>query len=86
MTRSLDKSKTKLLLGNLESDAGRLHCGTKLEVAYFDQYREVLDPEKSVIDSLADGKQEVTVGGCQRHVLNDFQDFLCAPKKAKDTS
>ncbi|SDG94619.1 ATP-binding cassette, subfamily F, uup [Vibrio xiamenensis] len=73
----------KLLLGSLEADSGRLHCGTKLEVAYFDQYREVLDPEKSVIDNLADGKQEVMVGGRQRHALSYLQDFLFAPKRAR---
>ncbi|UPQ86789.1 ABC transporter ATP-binding protein [Vibrio sinaloensis] len=73
----------KLLLGELEPESGRLHCGTKLEVAYFDQYREVLDPDKSVIDNLADGKQEVMVGGRQRHALSYLQDFLFAPKRAR---
>ncbi|WP_418114267.1 ABC transporter ATP-binding protein [Vibrio scophthalmi] len=73
----------KLLLGNLEADSGRLHCGTKLEVAYFDQYREILDPEKSVIDNLADGKQEVTVNGKPRHALSYLQDFLFAPHRAR---
>ncbi len=73
----------KLLLGSLTPDSGKLHCGTKLEVAYFDQYREVLDPEKSVIDNLADGKQEVMVGGRQRHALSYLQDFLFAPKRAR---
>ncbi|WFB46754.1 ABC transporter ATP-binding protein [Vibrio coralliilyticus] len=73
----------KLLLGELVPDSGRLHCGTKLEVAYFDQYREILDPEKSVIDNLADGKQEVMVGGRQRHALSYLQDFLFAPKRAR---
>jgi ATP-binding cassette subfamily F protein uup len=73
----------KLLLEDLKPDSGRLHCGTKLEVAYFDQYREVLDPEKSVIDNLADGKQEVMVGGRQRHALSYLQDFLFAPKRAR---
>lgn len=73
----------KLLLGDLQPDSGTLHCGTKLEVAYFDQYREMLDPEKSVIDNLADGKQEVTVGGRQRHALSYLQDFLFAPKRAR---
>ncbi|WP_133154691.1 ATP-binding cassette domain-containing protein, partial [Vibrio splendidus] len=57
--------------------------GTKLEVAYFDQYREILDPEKSVIDNLADGKQEVTVGGRERHALSYLQDFLFSPKRAR---
>ncbi len=73
----------KLLLGELSPQSGRLHCGTKLEVAYFDQYRELLDPEKSVIDNLADGKQEVTVAGRQRHALSYLQDFLFAPKRAR---
>jgi len=73
----------KLLLGQLNPDSGRMHCGTKLEIAYFDQYREVLDPEKTVIDNLADGKQEVTVGGRQRHALSYLQDFLFAPKRAR---
>ncbi|WCP68466.1 ABC transporter ATP-binding protein [Vibrio tubiashii] len=73
----------KLLLDELQPQSGKLHCGTKLEVAYFDQYREVLDPEKSVIDNLADGKQEVMVGGRQRHALSYLQDFLFAPKRAR---
>jgi ATP-binding cassette subfamily F protein uup len=73
----------KLLLGKLQPDSGKLHCGTKLEVAYFDQYREILDPEKSVIDNLADGKQEVMVGGRPRHALSYLQDFLFAPKRAR---
>lgn len=73
----------KLLLGELTPDSGRLHCGTKLDVAYFDQYRELLDPEKTVIDNLADGKQEVTVAGRQRHALSYLQDFLFAPKRAR---
>ncbi|TOC04107.1 ABC transporter ATP-binding protein [Vibrio parahaemolyticus] len=73
----------KLLLGQIKAQSGRLHCGTKLEVAYFDQYREILDPEKTVIDNLADGKQEVMVGGRQRHALSYLQDFLFAPKRAR---
>lgn len=73
----------KLLLDQLTPDSGKLHCGTKLEVAYFDQYREILDPEKSVIDNLADGKQEVMVGGRERHALSYLQDFLFEPKRAR---
>lgn len=72
----------KIMLGNLEAQ-GRFHCGTKLEVAYFDQYREVLDPEKTVMDNLADGKQEVTVNGRTRHALGYLQDFLFHPRRAR---
>ncbi|WP_413113460.1 ABC transporter ATP-binding protein [Thaumasiovibrio sp. DFM-14] len=73
----------KLMLDQLQPTEGKLHCGTKLEVAYFDQYREKLDPEKTVMDNLADGKQEVTVGGRTRHALGYLQDFLFHPKRAR---
>lgn len=72
----------KLMLGQLSADSGRVHCGTKLEVAYFDQYRAVLDPERTVMDNLAEGKQEVMVNGRSRHVLGYLQDFLFHPKRA----
>ncbi|VXC69003.1 MULTISPECIES: ABC transporter ATP-binding protein [Serratia] len=72
----------KLMLGQLKADSGRVHCGTKLEVAYFDQHRAELDPERTVMDNLAEGKQEVMVNGRSRHVLGYLQDFLFHPKRA----
>ncbi|MDX6914568.1 ABC transporter ATP-binding protein [Pectobacterium carotovorum] len=72
----------KLMLGDLEPISGRVHCGTKLEVAYFDQHRAELDPERTVMDNLAEGKQEVMVNGRSRHVLGYLQDFLFHPKRA----
>ncbi|WP_413733167.1 ABC transporter ATP-binding protein [Sodalis sp. RH20] len=72
----------KLMLGQLQPDSGRIHCGTKLEVAYFDQHRAELDPERTVMDNLAEGKQEVMVNGRSRHVLGYLQDFLFHPKRA----
>lgn len=73
----------KLMLGSLTPTSGSVHCGTKLEVAYFDQYRLELDPEKTVMDNLAEGKQEVMVNGRLRHVLGYLQDFLFPPKRAR---
>ncbi|TSJ89412.1 ABC transporter ATP-binding protein [Gilliamella apicola] len=73
----------KLMLGSLVPTSGSVHCGTKLEVAYFDQYRLELDPEKTVMDNLAEGKQEVMVNGRSRHVLGYLQDFLFPPKRAR---
>lgn len=73
----------KLMLGSLAPTSGSVHCGTKLEVAYFDQYRLELDPEKTVMDNLAEGKQEVMVNGRLRHVLGYLQDFLFPPKRAR---
>ena len=72
----------KLLLGQLQPMRGSLRCGTKLEVAYFDQYRQQLDPDKTVVDNLAEGKSEVEVAGRRRHVLGYLQDFLFEPKRA----
>lgn len=72
----------KLLLGEIQPTAGTVRCGTKLEVAYFDQYRAELDPEKSVMDNVADGKQDVEINGVKRHVLGYLQDFLFPPKRA----
>ncbi|WP_370560254.1 ABC transporter ATP-binding protein [Edwardsiella tarda] len=72
----------KLMLGQLAPDSGRVRSGTKLEIAYFDQHRAELDPDKTVMDNLAEGKQEVTVNGRSRHVLGYLQDFLFHPKRA----
>jgi ATP-binding cassette subfamily F protein uup len=72
----------KLMLGQLQADSGRIHIGTKLEVAYFDQHRAELDPDRTVMDNLAEGKQEVMVNGKPRHVLGYLQDFLFHPKRA----
>lgn len=72
----------KLLLGELQPSAGKLRCGTKLEVAYFDQYRQQLDPDRTVMDNLAEGRQEVEINGRRRHVLGYLQDFLFEPKRA----
>ncbi|PHM70189.1 ABC transporter ATP-binding protein [Xenorhabdus kozodoii] len=72
----------KLMLGDLSADSGRIHCGTKLEVAYFDQHRAALEPDKTVMENLAEGKQEVMVNGRSRHVLGYLQDFLFHPKRA----
>jgi len=69
----------KLMLGQLKADHGRVHVGTKLEVAYFDQHRAELDPDRTVMDNLAEGKQEVMVNGKPRHVLGYLQDFLFHP-------
>lgn len=71
----------KLLLGQLEADAGHCRQGTNLEVAYFDQHRLGLDLEKSVIDAVADGKRDLTVNGHPRHVMSYLQDYLFSPER-----
>ncbi|KID56814.1 ABC transporter ATPase [Pseudoalteromonas luteoviolacea] len=73
----------KLLFGKLAADSGKIKQGVNLEVAYFDQYREKLDEEMTVQDNVAEGKQEVSIGGRSRHVLGYLQDFLFPPARAR---
>ncbi|HTN29326.1 MAG TPA: ATP-binding cassette domain-containing protein [Pseudomonas sp.] len=73
----------KLLLGELQPQSGSIEAGTKLEVAYFDQLRLQLDPEKTVIDNLSEGRDFITVDGQSRHVLSYLGDFLFSPQRAR---
>ncbi|WP_028239911.1 ATP-binding cassette domain-containing protein [Stutzerimonas azotifigens] len=73
----------KLLLGDLQPTEGRIEIGTKLEVAYFDQLRHQLEPEKTVIDNLAEGREFITIDGQNRHVLSYLGDFLFSPQRAR---
>ncbi len=66
----------QLLLGRLAPDEGQVRSGTRLEVAYFDQHRETLDPEKSVRDNLDVAGDRVERGGSARHVVGYLKDFL----------
>ena len=73
----------KLMFGDLVPDSGETKQGVNLEFAYFDQYREKLDEEATVQDNVAEGKQEVMMGGRSRHVLGYLQDFLFPPARAR---
>lgn len=73
----------KLLLGDLQPTAGKIQYGTKLEIAYFDQLRLQLEPEKTVIDNLAEGREFITINGQDRHVLSYLGDFLFSPQRAR---
>ena len=73
----------RLLLGELEPDGGTIRRGTGLEIAYFDQLREQLDPEQSVFDSVADGADFIAVNGNRKHVTGYLQDFLFPPDRSR---
>jgi ATP-binding cassette subfamily F protein uup len=66
----------RLLLGELQPDSGSVRHGTNLEVAYFDQLREQLDPDSSVFDVVADGTDFVELNGNRMHVHGYLQNFL----------
>jgi ATP-binding cassette subfamily F protein uup len=73
----------RLLLGQLEPSAGRVRLGTKLEIAYYDQLRAVLELEKTVMENIAEGREYVEVQGQRRHVISYLQDFLFSPDRAR---
>ncbi len=73
----------KLLLGDLQPTSGSIKEGTRLEVAYFDQLRHQLEPEKTVIDNIAEGREFITINGQNRHVLSYLGDFLFSPQRAR---
>lgn len=73
----------RLLLGELAPDSGTVRLGTNLEIAYFDQLRETLDPDETVFGSIAAGAEFVEIGDNRKHVLGYLQDFLFAPDRAR---
>jgi ATP-binding cassette subfamily F protein uup len=73
----------RLFLGELKPDAGELRRGTNVEVAYYDQLREQLDPERTVFETLGDGSDTVTVNGRTRHVNAYLRDCLFPPERAQ---
>lgn len=73
----------KLILGELEPTSGTAQQGVNLEVAYYDQHRDALDLEQSVMDNVSDGKQEVSYRGRTRHIFSYLQDFLFSPQQAR---
>ncbi|NLO79181.1 MAG: ATP-binding cassette domain-containing protein [Xanthomonadaceae bacterium] len=73
----------RLLLGELQPDAGRIRRGTRLEVAYFDQLRDQLDEEASVLDNVAEGSDRVLVNGKPKHIIGYLRDFLFTPERAR---
>ncbi|MFN7510313.1 MAG: ATP-binding cassette domain-containing protein [Betaproteobacteria bacterium] len=72
----------KLIVGTLAPDSGRIRRGTQLTVAYFDQLRARLDPEKTVAETIAPGSDWIEVAGVRKHVMSYLGDFLFPPRRA----
>ena len=70
----------KLILGELEPTSGEVVLGTRLQLAYFDQHRRMLDAEKTVRENMTDSDY-VTVRGRSRHVIGYLKDFLFPPQR-----
>ncbi|TWU50920.1 ABC transporter ATP-binding protein uup [Rubripirellula tenax] len=73
----------KLLLGQLKPDSGEVKLGTNLEISYFDQLRDTLDPEKTVQENVGDGSDKILIGDKSKHIVGYLQDFLFTPERAR---
>ncbi len=73
----------KILLGKLQPESGTVELGTKLEVAYFDQLRANLDPEKNLIDNVCGGQDFIEINGKRRHAISYLGDFLFGPDRVR---
>ncbi|WP_415034561.1 ATP-binding cassette domain-containing protein [Azonexus sp.] len=73
----------RLILGELAPDSGTVRQGSKLEIAYFDQFRTQLDPESTLADVISPGSDWVEIGGAKKHVIGYLEDFLFAPERAR---
>ena len=73
----------KIILGEMQPDAGRVQLGTKLSVAYFDQLRAQLNEEATLADTISQGSDFIDIGGARKHVISYLGDFLFAPERAR---
>ncbi len=73
----------RMILGELKPDAGTVRLGTKIDVAYFDQFRTQLNPDSSLVDVISPGSDYVEIGGARKHVIGYLEDFLFAPERAR---
>src|SRR6185437_4302093 len=69
----------KLILGELQPDSGTIRQGTKLAVAYFDQMREQLNEEATLIETISQGSDFIDIAGARKHVISYLEDFLLRP-------
>ena len=72
----------KLILGEYPPDTGSVRLGSNLQIAYFDQLREQLDPEQSVANTVSPGSEYVEINGVRRHIMSYLQDFLFPSNRA----
>ncbi|WP_428033999.1 ATP-binding cassette domain-containing protein [Amphritea sp.] len=73
----------KVLLGQLKPDQGEVKLGTSLNIAYFDQLRGSLNPEKTIIDNISEGRESIVINGKSRHIISYLSDFLFSPERAR---
>ena len=72
----------KLILGELKADTGTIRQGANLQVAYFDQLRNALDLNATLVDFISPGSEWIEIGDQRKHVKSYLGDFLFSPARA----
>jgi ATP-binding cassette subfamily F protein uup len=73
----------KLILGQIQPDSGKLRLGTKIEIAYFDQFRATLNEDATLGDTISQGGDFIEIDGVRKHVISYLGDFLFPPERAR---
>ena len=73
----------QVLLQKLTPNKGSIEHGTKLDVAYFDQHKELLNENLSVAENVAPNGDTVVINGYSKHILSYLKDFLFLPETAR---
>lgn len=73
----------RIILGELAPTSGSVKLGTKLEVAYYDQMRDQLDDNKTIVDTVGQGRESITINGKTTHILSYLSNFLFSPERAR---
>lgn len=71
-----------LILGKRQPESGTVKLGTNLQIAYFDQLRAQLDPQKTVAETISPGSEWIEIGGSKKHIMAYLGDFLFPPRRA----
>ena len=73
----------KILLGELQPQAGEVTLGTGLQIAYFDQHRSQLNDSLNALENVAEGRDFIEINGTRKHIIGYLQDFLFSPERAR---
>ncbi len=73
----------RVLLGQLAPQQGTIRLGTNLQIAYFDQLRAQLNEDETALENVAEGAENIKIGGKPKHAIGYLQDFLFTPERAR---
>jgi ABC transport system ATP-binding/permease protein len=72
----------RMVLGELEPDSGKVRTGANVKVAYFDQLRDQLDLNSTLVEFISPGSEWIEIGGQRKHVMSYLDDFLFSTERA----